>query len=59
MLEVNTLLLSVELILHLHMLIMHVISSVVNILQHQIQEIVSEEIVGKIISFFTSRLCAK
>jgi len=52
-LEVNILLLSVELILHLQMLTMHAISSVVNVLQHQIQEVVSEEIVG---SHFTSIL---
>ena len=55
-LEVNTLLLSVELILHLQMLIMHAISSVVNVLQHQIQEVVSEKVVG---SHFTSILHSK
>jgi len=44
-LEVNILLLSVKLILHLQMLTMHAISSVVNVLQHQLQEVVSEEIV--------------
>ena len=52
-LEVNTLLLSVELILHLQMLIMHAISSLVNVLQHQIQEVVSEEIVGNVISLLS------
>jgi len=40
-LEVNILLLSVELILHLRMLTMHAISSLVNVLQHQIQEVVN------------------
>ena len=35
--EVNTLLLSVESILHLQMLTMHAISSLVNVLQYQIQ----------------------
>jgi len=56
-LEVNVLLLFVELILHLQMLTMHAISSVVNVLQHQIQEVVvSEEIVG---SHFTSILHSK
>ena len=47
--EVNILLLSVESILHLQMLTMHAISSVVNVLQHQIQEVVpSEETVEKL-----------
>jgi len=52
-LEVNTLLLSVELILHLQMLRIHAISSLVNVLQHQIQEVVvSKEIGGKVIHFY-------
>ena len=48
--KVNILLLSVQmqlqLILHLQMLIIHAISSLGNVLQRQIQEVVSEEIVG-------------
>ena len=55
-LKVNILLLSVELILHLQMLTMHAISSLLNVLQHQMQEVVSEEIVG---SHFTTILHSK
>jgi len=70
---VNTLLLSVKLILHLQMLTMHAISSVVNELQHQIQScrpvmtwdslglhVLATEVVGSEImeeATFTTSLC--